>query len=118
MNKKWFTLVELIVAIVTVIILSIIAFEILNPPKMAQEEKLNKIQECQELWFWYRQNARWNIICNSYKEDKVMNCIKEYTRWLDEKYNNPDTVTDLREDDYSNVVKTCNEIFWNKNSTL
>ena len=41
-----------------------------------------------------------------------MNCIREYTNWLNEKYNNPDTVTNLREDNYSNVVKTCNEIFW------
>jgi len=41
----------------------------------------------------------------------VMECVKEYTNWLDEKYNNPDTVTNLKEDDYSKVVKTCNEVF-------
>lgn len=41
----------------------------------------------------------------------VADCVKEYTNWLDEKYNNPDTVTNLREDEYSKVVKTCNEVF-------
>ena len=44
-----------------------------------------------------------------------MECIREYTDWLDEKYNNPDNVSNLKEDDYSQVVKTCNEIFWEKN---
>jgi hypothetical protein len=48
------------------------------------------------------------------KDNPVMDCIKEYTNWLDEKYNNPDTVTDLREDNYSQVVKSCNEVFGNK----
>lgn len=43
-----------------------------------------------------------------------MDCIREYTEWLDEKYNNPDNVSNLREDDYSQVVRTCNEIFWEK----
>jgi hypothetical protein len=40
-----------------------------------------------------------------------MKCIKEYTKGLNEKYNNPDIVTNLREDNYSQVVETCNNIF-------
>ncbi len=49
-----------------------------------------------------------------HKETPIMDCIKEYTEWLDQKYNNPDHVTNLREDTYSEVVKTCNEVFWEK----
>jgi len=83
---------------------------------MTQEEKLNKIEECKELNTWYVLNLLDEIQCNhGMVEDKVMKCIKEYTNGLDEKYNNPDHVTNLREDEYSNVVKTCNEIFWDKN---
>lgn len=41
----------------------------------------------------------------------VMNCIREYTEGIDKKYNNPDTVSNLEDDKYSNVVKTCNEVF-------
>lgn len=48
------------------------------------------------------------------KEDKVQKCIDGYIDAIDEKYNNPDTVSDLREDDYSKVVKTCKETFWEK----
>ena len=40
-----------------------------------------------------------------------MDCIREYTNGLDEKYNNPDNVSNLREDDYTRVVRTCNEVF-------
>ena len=77
---------------------------------------MNKIRECNELWFPYYLNERYSeIVCSDYKEDKVMDCIREYTDWLDEKYNNPDNVSNLKEDDYSQVVKTCNEIFWEKN---
>lgn len=46
--------------------------------------------------------------------DPVMVCIREYTTWIDEKYNNPDTVSNLSEDNYSQVVKTCKEVFGNK----
>lgn len=56
-----------------------------------------------------------NISCNPWKSiDPIMDCIREYTDWIDEKYNNPDHVQNLREDEYSNVVKTCNEIFGEK----
>ncbi len=50
------------------------------------------------------------------KEDKVRNCIQQYIDSIDEKYNNPDTVSSLQEDNFSNVVKTCNEVFWKKES--
>lgn len=54
----------------------------------------------------------WHIACKwKQKETPVMECIREYTDWIDEKYNNLDTVTNLREDAYSNVVKVCNETF-------
>lgn len=43
-----------------------------------------------------------------------MVCIRGYTTWIDEKYNNPDTVSNLSEDNYSQVVKTCKEVFGNK----
>lgn len=80
---------------------------------MTQEEMLNKKQECTDLGFTsYYNSAFWERIVCSYKiQDPVMKCIEEYTNWLDEKYNNPDIVTNLREDEYSNVVRTCNEIF-------
>lgn len=39
---------------------------------------------------------------------EVHTCTSLY---YDEKYNNPDTVSNLTED-----VKTCNEIFWDKNT--
>jgi hypothetical protein len=83
-----------------------------NP--MTQEEKLKKIQECKDLWLWYYLNWHRGIVCKSYVEDKVNNCIEEYTRWIDEKYNNPDTVSNLIEESYVEVVKTCNDVFWEK----
>jgi hypothetical protein len=46
-----------------------------------------------------------------YHPDKVQNCIADYIKTIDEKYNNPDIVSDLREDDYSKVVRTCQEVF-------
>ncbi|RTL03983.1 hypothetical protein EKK58_11545 [Candidatus Dependentiae bacterium] len=56
-------------------------------------------------------NSLDNVSCGYPKEDKVKTCISQYINSIDEKYNNPDTVSDLREDDYSNVVRTCNEVF-------
>ena len=81
--------------------------------EMTQEQKLNKIKECKELWVNYYVYED-KVQCWTYIENKVMDCIKEYTNSLDEKYNNPDTVSNLTEDNYSQVVKTCNEIFGNK----
>lgn len=46
-----------------------------------------------------------------------MNCVREYTNGLDEKYNNPDTVSNMQDEDYSSVVKTCNEIFGSATQT-
>ena len=80
---------------------------------MTQEEKLHKIEECNEIGLWYFLNWFDSIDCrSSLQPNPIMKCIREYTNWIDEKYNNPDTVTNLREDNYSNVVRTCNEIFW------
>lgn len=43
-----------------------------------------------------------------------MDCIRKYNESIENKYNNPDTVSDLREDNFSNAVKTCNEVFGKK----
>lgn len=58
----------------------------------------------------------YNVGCKYRKEitNPVMDCIREYTSGIDEKYNNPDTVSNLREDTYSNVVKACDETFGKK----
>lgn len=45
------------------------------------------------------------------KKDPVENCIKMWVDSVDEKYNNPDTVSDLRESEYQDVVKQCEETF-------
>lgn len=115
MKKEWFTLVELIVVITILAILWIMTHisltENMEWTNITQEDRLKQIEDCREMGFWYWLHHNGRIICK--KEDKVMDCIKEYTNWLDEKYNNPDIITNLREDEYSNVVKTCNEIFWN-----
>ena len=80
---------------------------------MTQDERIKAQQNCEELW--YESNIYWNgnVYCDSYRkiETPVMKCIKEYTRGITEKYDDPNYVTNLREDEYSNVVKTCNEIF-------
>lgn len=100
------------ILIMIILLLSLTSCEEYVP--ITQEEKLNKIKECNDLWFWYYQDGYGDINCNSYIEDKVFDCIKEYTKWIDKKYNNPDNISDLREENYSEVVKTCNEIFWDK----
>jgi len=84
---------------------------------MTQQDRLLKIKQCEELWVSYWISTAGNVHCKGNKQDKVMECIREYTNWIDEKYNNPDTVSNLREDRYSQVVKTCNEIF-GKNKNL
>lgn len=81
------------------------------------QEEIDTIKKrCEINWQDFRLNKNNIPYCAYTKtgEEKVMVCIKEYTNWLDEKYNNPDTVSNLREDNYSNVVRTCNEIFWDK----
>ena len=86
---------------------------------MTQEEILKEYKKCEAIWqqWRYEEWFWWSVWCDNKEtnEDKIMRCVREYTNWLDEKYNNPDTVTNLREDNYSNVVKTCNEIFWDIN---
>lgn len=51
------------------------------------------------------------ICISKQSEFWVEDCIRKYVDSIDEKYNNPDTVSNLREDNYSQVVKTCNETF-------
>lgn len=82
----------------------------LNPDEIEEWKKL-----CELAWkdFYLYPNGT-NYSCEQ-KEDKVKKCINSYIDTIDEKYNNPDTVSDLREDDYSTVVKTCNETFWTRN---
>lgn len=67
---------------------------------------------CELTWQELRLNNLWYSGWCANKTDKVQDCIDSYIDAIDEKYNNPDTVSDLREDDYSTVVKTCNETFW------
>lgn len=50
--------------------------------------------------------------------DKVQRCIENYVDAIDEKYNNPDTVSNLREANYNEVVKTCQETFWSTKSAI
>ena len=82
---------------------------------VTHQENLNKIEECKELWLLYHTDIYGEIVCNRYKEDKVMDCIKEYTNWIYEKYDNPDYVNNLREDKYSQVVTICNKTFGENN---
>lgn len=48
------------------------------------------------------------------EKSKVETCIDTWVRSVDEKYDNPDTVSDLRETEYDNVVKQCQETFGDK----
>lgn len=79
---------------------------------MTHEEGISKTKECDALWRYSNMDRFGNISCGALKPDKVQTCIASYIDAIDEKYNNPDTVSDLREDDYSTVVKACNETFW------
>lgn len=79
------------------------------------QEVIDDIKLCNDAWLGTYRSIGNDVKCSIYKsETQVMKCIREYTNWIDEKYNNPDTVSNLREDEYSNVVKACNEIFWDK----
>lgn len=49
--------------------------------------------------------------CSSYKDNTVSACIDKYIESIDEKYNNPDTVSQLQDSNFSEAVKTCNEVF-------
>ncbi len=105
---------KLITIILTILVLTSCG---MTQQEQLQVEKDNNIikEYCKSIWYDWWQNWFWDIFCSYHKlENPVMKCIKEYTNWLDEKYNNPDIISNLREDDYSNVVKTCDEIFWNK----
>lgn len=51
----------------------------------------------------------WEAYC-SYN-NLVQDCIDKYIDSIDEKYNNPDTVSQLQDSNFSEAVKTCNEVF-------
>ena len=78
------------------------------------EENKAKIKECEELWVWYYLGSHW-IKCDLYRIDKVQDCIQMYVNSIQEKYRNPDVISDLREEDYSKVVETCQKTFWKNN---
>ena len=84
-----------------------------SPPTDIEIEQHKKLCEISGKQLIIDAGSNYHMWCKE-KDNPVMDCIKEYTNWLDEKYNNPDTVTDLREDNYSQVVKSCNEVFGNK----
>ena len=85
---------------------------------MTNQEKIDNMNLCKKSWYkHYTTLFTKEIACSTMEiveDNTVMKCIREYTNWIDEKYNNPDHVQNLREDKYSNVVKVCNEIFGKK----
>ena len=84
---------------------------------MTDQERIDKVKFCNDSGHEARYPLFWDLQCSARKlkqDTSVMDCIREYTNWIDEKYNNPDIVTNLREDSYSNVADTCNSIFWTK----
>ena len=77
-------------------------------------KQLLQIKQCDSLWLKHRPSIAYYNEIDCVDNNKLINeCIDKYIDWIDEKYNNPDTVSNLREDNYSQVVKTCNEIFGN-----
>lgn len=48
------------------------------------------------------------------KKDSVSDCLDRWVSAIDEKYNNPDTVSDLRDTEYDKVVRQCQETFGTK----
>lgn len=102
---------EKIILIMWLLIMSLL----LTSCGLTKDELKEYKKNCEDFGSQFRISRDWkDWVCET-KPDKVMECIREYTYWLDEKYNNPDNVSNLKEDDYSQVVKTCNEIFWEKN---
>ena len=45
------------------------------------------------------------------KRDSVSDCLDRWVNVIDEKYNNPDTVSNLRDTEYDKVIKQCQETF-------
>ena len=94
----------------TIIIITLL---LLTSCWLPTDEEIAEYKRVCEMWWEklkYSLNGYWEILTRCY--NPVEDCIKEYTEGIDQKYNNPDTVTNLREDNYSEVVKTCNDIFW------
>lgn len=82
------------------------------PPTDAEIETQQKICTLNNQDIWITEAPSYKMYCKK-KINPVMDCIEEYTNGLDEKYNNPDTVSNLSEDNFSQVAYTCNNIFGN-----
>lgn len=99
-------------------IILIVAILFLASCWMTNQEKIDAMDLCKDSWYsHYRTLFTNEVECSRWEieeDDRVMKCIREYTEGIDQKYNNPDHVQNLREDQYSNVVKTCNDIFGEK----
>ena len=83
------------------------------------EEQLKKIQElkpvCEAVWKEVYIDYNWNINCTTKDTTtEVDRCIDKYIDSIDEKYNNPDIVSNLADSNFSEAVKTCNEVFVKK----
>ena len=70
--------------------------------------------KCEVIWWQLVTNDFGRVFCSSYMESPVQKCISKYVSTIDEKYNNPDTVSNLADSNFSEAVKTCNEVFGKK----
>lgn len=84
-----------------------------SPPTDAEIAEQKKLCDLQGQDIAISSSPHYDMWCR-YRTDPVFECIQRYNDGIDEKYNNPDTVSNLSEEDYSQVVKTCNEVFGKK----
>lgn len=84
-----------------------------SAPTQQEQYEYRKICEVNGEQLYITNSPNFHMICKR-KDDKVFDCIQKYIEAMDEKYNNPDIVSQLQEDNYSQVVKTCNETFGSK----
>lgn len=71
-----------------------------------------KIENCEKVWLKYSIDGFWEIICKN-QDYKVVDCIRQYTRTIEKKYNNPDIIN-TKDTNYWEVMESCNKIFGNK----
>lgn len=96
---------KIIIPILAILLLSSCTY---SAEEIAKQEYLCKIQ-------WKQMYVDpMTLYCDTKQDTELMKCIKEFTNGLYVKYDNPDTVSNLREDEFSNVVKACNEVFGEK----
>lgn len=98
-----------------ILITSLLAIVLVSCWKYTPEEISQANSHCAGLWkvtVFYQTGyddayeCRYPTVQNTYKQ-----CIDDYKESIRLKYKNPDTVSALTEDDYSQVVKTCKESF-------